>query len=387
MADIFSAAESEMSGNLFAQPTAEENIDDMAEIFAANELVEDDVNAELASIFDNAELENSEDLFTQQEEEESVNDAPIFETVENEEDLFSDALLQTDESISQAGEDIFAEDFFNVGEVQVAEPQSDDTEDFFVVDETQTSSDIDLFSTEEVEPQEDFAQSVLQAIASQDQGIDTPMPLSQYIESDEASIQESMDIPQEEQTMRLVGEIFKTYILAEHNDVLCLVDKHAAHERILYEQLINQRGSAGSQQLLSPVHVDLSAAEKDALLQNSDVLMNAGIEVEDFGGNAVLVRGVPDDVENTDIENLVIEVAARMSENSNDNMNEKTEWVLHSIACRAAMKAGDKAHPEELLALACDILSGRVPMFCPHGRPVVLEITKKELEKQFGRLG
>lgn len=201
--------------------------------------------------------------------------------------------------------------------------------------------------------------------------------------------QTSFTLPAQEQAsaLRLVGEVFKTYIVAEVNNAICLIDKHAAHERILYEQLLAGRGKTSAQQLLSPVAVVLSAAEKTALLQNKEVLEEAGIELDDFGGNEVLLRAVPADVEPKSLEDLVIEVAQRLTLNSKDTMNEKTEWVLHSVACRAAVKAGDKTSPQELVKLAGDILEGIVPPFCPHGRPVVLEITRKELEKQFGRLG
>lgn len=187
--------------------------------------------------------------------------------------------------------------------------------------------------------------------------------------------------------LRLLGEVFKTYILAEHHNTLCVIDKHAAHERIIYEQLVATHGSTDAQQLLAPVSISLSAAEKDALLQNGEALQAAGIEVEDFGGNEVMVRGVPADVQPDNVTDLVLEVANRLAVNGKDNLNEKTEWVLQSVSCRAAIKAGDHTAPEELLRLATAILEGEVPPFCPHGRPIVLEISRKELEKQFGRLG
>ncbi len=187
--------------------------------------------------------------------------------------------------------------------------------------------------------------------------------------------------------LRVLGELFKTYVVAEAGEALCLIDKHAAHERLLYEKIAASRGEAGSQQLLAPVSVPLSAAEKDALLQNTESLLAAGLELEDFGGAAVLVRGVPADVPRGDIEGLVTEVAARLAANAKDSTDAKTQWVLHSMACRAAVKGGTRSRPEELLALAGAILSGEVPPFCPHGRPVVLKLTRRELEKQFGRLG
>ena len=190
-----------------------------------------------------------------------------------------------------------------------------------------------------------------------------------------------------EESLRLVGELFHTYIVAESGNALCMIDKHAAHERILYEKLIKEANQTDAQQLLAPVTVTLSAAEKNALLQNTQALEAAGIEVEDFGGNGVLVRSVPANFDVGNITDLVVEVADRLTVNAKDTASEKTEWVLHSVACRSAIKAGDKTPPEQLLKLAEDILAGIIPPFCPHGRPVVLEITRKELEKQFGRLG
>ena len=186
--------------------------------------------------------------------------------------------------------------------------------------------------------------------------------------------------------LRYVGEVFRTYILAERGDELCLIDKHAAHERQLYEKLAANYGNVPSQMLLEPAAIDLAAEEKQALLDNIPLLENAGLEIADFGGNTVVLRAVPADVEPQNAESLLVEIANKLLKGGHDALSEHTEWVLHSISCRAAIKAGDKSSPQELLALAEKILSGEVPPFCPHGRPCVLKLTRKELEKQFGRL-
>ena len=183
-----------------------------------------------------------------------------------------------------------------------------------------------------------------------------------------------------------VGEIFRTYILAERGDEICIIDKHAAHERQLFEKLAAHYGDVPSQLLLEPLVVELSAEEKTALLANLDLLESAGLEVSDFGGSSVCLRSVPADVEQGSAEDLLVELAAKLAHGSRDALNERTEWVLHSISCRAAIKAGDHTSPQELMALAEKILSGEVPPFCPHGRPCVLKLTRKELEKQFGRI-
>ena len=194
------------------------------------------------------------------------------------------------------------------------------------------------------------------------------------------------DVQEGPAPLRYVGEIFKTYILAERGEEICIIDKHAAHERQLFEKLAANYGDVPAQLLLEPLVVELSAEEKTALLSNLELLESAGLEIDDFGGNSVFLRSVPADVEQGSAEDLLVELADKLSKGSRDALSEKTEWVLHSISCRAAIKAGDKTSPQELMALAEKILSGEVPPFCPHGRPCVLKLTRKELEKQFGRI-
>lgn len=225
-----------------------------------------------------------------------------------------------------------------------------------------------------------------------------PTPEMDYVRNDPHALSALPDVvnttpeqttltpPPASEPLRLVGEVFKTYIITERGGELCLIDKHAAHERILFEQLAKDYGSVPSQMLLVPVQVNLTAAEKQAILQNLAMLTDAGIEVEDFGGSTVVVRAVPADVPVDDVEDMIVELAAKLADGSRDALREKTEWVLHSIACRAAIKAGDRTNAAEMLALAQHIMDGTIPPFCPHGRPCVLKITRKELEKQFGRL-
>lgn len=202
----------------------------------------------------------------------------------------------------------------------------------------------------------------------------------------EETEQLGFDVSAAEPPLEYVGELFRTYILAQRGDEVCVIDKHAAHERQLFEKLAADYGSVPGQLLLQPLAVNLGAAEKQALLDSLPLLENAGLEVEDFGGTTVLLRTVPADVEPQNAEELLMELADKLAKGSRDALNERTEWVLHSIACRAAVKAGDRTSPQELMALAEKILSGQVPPFCPHGRPCVLKLTRKELEKQFGRI-
>lgn len=215
------------------------------------------------------------------------------------------------------------------------------------------------------------------------------LPLPEALDEPQQSVapeQLGFDVQDGPEPLRYVGEIFRTYILAERGDEICIIDKHAAHERQLFEKLAAHYGDVPSQLLLEPLVVELSAEEKTALLANLDLLESAGLEVSDFGGSSVCLRSVPADVEQGSAEDLLVELAAKLAHGSRDALNERTEWVLHSISCRAAIKAGDHTSPQELMALAEKILSGEVPPFCPHGRPCVLKLTRKELEKQFGRI-
>ena len=221
----------------------------------------------------------------------------------------------------------------------------------------------------------------------QDATLHSPAPAPQQTSAAEDTPEQlGFDVQEGPAPLRYVGEIFKTYILAERGEEICIIDKHAAHERQLFEKLAANYGDVPAQLLLEPLVVELSAEEKTALLSNLELLESAGLEIDDFGGNSVFLRSVPADVEQGSAEDLLVELADKLSKGSRDALSEKTEWVLHSISCRAAIKAGDKTSPQELMALAEKILSGEVPPFCPHGRPCVLKLTRKELEKQFGRI-
>ncbi len=185
--------------------------------------------------------------------------------------------------------------------------------------------------------------------------------------------------------LKIIGEIFNTYIITQYENNMCLIDKHAAHERVLYEKLASEYKNVASQILLVPVTVKLSAQEKNAVMQYEQIIKDSGIEAEEFGISEMIIRAVPMDVLPGDAGELLIEIANKLIKNPKETQSEKTEWVLHSIACRAAIKGGDKTPINSLLQLAQDVISEKIPLFCPHGRPVILKITKKEIEKQFGR--
>ena len=189
-----------------------------------------------------------------------------------------------------------------------------------------------------------------------------------------------------ENEIRLIGEAYKTYILVEVNGTLCVIDKHAAHERILFNKLKKESQNSGSQILLAPVTVSLGKEEYVAVTENLETIAKAGFEIEDFGNGTVIVRSCPMDLEDCEIVPLIGEIAEYIIKNRRDITNEHLDWIYHNVACRSAIKAGDESSDLELLALAKQVVNDNEVRFCPHGRPVMIELSKYELEKQFGRV-
>lgn len=201
------------------------------------------------------------------------------------------------------------------------------------------------------------------------------------VQAEQLKIQE--DVPAE---VKFLGEFSRTYILAEMGGSLFIIDKHAAHERILYNEL-KKNARSDAQMLLTPLSMTVSREEHSALLENVAVLEEAGIELEDFGGHTVLVRSFPLILAGADIEGILREIAAGLAEGGHQVNTAKLDWIYHSSACRAATKAGDISQPVELLNLARQVLLQSDIRYCPHGRPVCIEMTRQMLEKQFGRMG
>lgn len=186
---------------------------------------------------------------------------------------------------------------------------------------------------------------------------------------------------------RLVGEAFDTYIILQYgSDALMVIDKHAAHERILYEKLKAEHMSCVAQTLLEPVMVTLSKEEYSAVLMNLAALEEAGFQTEDFGGGTVLVRSAPLLLEGVDVESAVMEIAGHLTSFKTDLTTEHLDWIYHNTACRAAIKGGNRSTDAELIALAKQLEENPDIRYCPHGRPVSMLIKKKDLEKQFGRI-
>ncbi len=186
---------------------------------------------------------------------------------------------------------------------------------------------------------------------------------------------------------RVVGEAFGTYLILERgNDELVFIDKHAAHERLLYERLKAQGSGGEAQALLEPVAVTLDKEEYTQLLAHGEELSAAGFEIDDFGAGTVLVRSVPLLLDGADAAGAVMEIAGHLAAHRKDLTTEHLDWVYHNVACRAAMKAGDPISREEMISLVEELERNPQVRYCPHGRPVYILLRRRDIERQFGRV-
>ncbi len=187
-----------------------------------------------------------------------------------------------------------------------------------------------------------------------------------------------------EREIRLIGEAFKTYIAVERDNSIYIIDKHAAHERIIFNRL-KQNHTVHPQPLLVPVTVKLTPEEYDIALSSEKLLLEAGIELEDFGEGCVVVRSVPSVLGREDVESVLSEAVRSIEGHSRADFD-LLDDIFHTVACKAAIKAGYNTTAEEQLSLAIEVLEDDSVMYCPHGRPVAFRIKKSELEKYFGRI-
>ena len=190
----------------------------------------------------------------------------------------------------------------------------------------------------------------------------------------------------DELNFKIRGEIFNTYIIVEKNgSEMVLIDKHAAHERMIFEELKSKKMAPVSQLFLEPVVVSLSKDEYAAIVDNMDLFAGAGFDISDFGNATVIVRAAPSYLENVYINDIVVQMATYILDHRKNIQSDYEQWLWENIACRAAIKAGKETKPEEMQALVQRILN-EDPRYCPHGRPVAVSMKKYELEKRFGRV-
>ena len=198
------------------------------------------------------------------------------------------------------------------------------------------------------------------------------------------SVQTELPMPQET-PWRMVGELYNTYIIVEQGDEAFLIDKHAAHERILFEKLKANQESISAQALLTPIPCRLGPDLVGILLENKAFLMELGFEVDEFGDSTILLRQIPMDLLPEDAAEAVEALAADLLNGRKEQVHTIRDTLLHTVACKAAIKAGWKTDDQELLALTRQVMERDELKYCPHGRPICITLSKKQLEKQFKR--
>ena len=198
------------------------------------------------------------------------------------------------------------------------------------------------------------------------------------------SVQEALAMPSPI-SWRMVGELYNSYIIVEQGEEAFLIDKHAAHERILFEKLKANQEKISAQTLLTPIPVRLSPEAAAELLSNASLLEELGFEAEEFGDNTVLLRQIPMDLSPDDAAEAAESLAADLLNGRKERKDTVRDELLHTVACKAAIKAGWVTSETELLALVKQVMADEDLKYCPHGRPICITLSKKQLEKQFKR--
>lgn len=212
-------------------------------------------------------------------------------------------------------------------------------------------------------------------------------PLKEISENKTDNNDALTELPKEQTKLRFLGEAFNTYIIVEKNDnEVLIIDKHAAHERIIYEKLKADSGSANVQYLLTPITVTLDKIDYDAAVSNLDMFAKCSFDVEDFGNGTLLVRSAPQYLAAIEIADCITEMSGYIASGKKDIYTEKMDWFYHNVSCRSAIKAGNKSTVQELMDIAWTLEKNPQIKYCPHGRPICIVMTKYEIEKQFGRL-
>lgn len=240
----------------------------------------------------------------------------------------------------------------------------------------------------EVQKVNPFEELELEKITTEEKksDVDVVLPTERQTNFSSENIEIKTLIDEDKQSFRFIGEAMNTYIIVEtDNNKLVLIDKHAAHERIIFEKLKREKGTGSVQLLLIPITVTLEKNEYTVAIEHLDMFRNVGFDVEDFGNGTLIVRSVPSYLRNDDVEDTIIEICGYIAENRKNVMSEHMEWIYHNISCRSAIKAGDSSTAKELIDIAKTVFSDDSIRYCPHGRPVCIELSKYEIEKQFGR--
>ena len=217
------------------------------------------------------------------------------------------------------------------------------------------------------------------------QEVYTPkVPTTPVVAEPPAPEQVVMPMPQEI-PWKLIGELYDAYVLVQQGDDAFLIDKHAAHERILFDKLKENQEAISAQALLTPIPCRLSADATAILLDNRELLKTLGFEIDEFGDNAVLLRQIPMDLSPDVAADALETLASDLQNGRREKKTNMRDEMLHTVACKAAIKAGWHTDEKELLALVSQVMAREDLKYCPHGRPICISLSKKQLEKQFKR--
>lgn len=208
-----------------------------------------------------------------------------------------------------------------------------------------------------------------------------PQPSAPQAERD--AVQQELPLPTRD--WRIVGEVFQTYIIVEQGDRVIFMDKHAAHERILFEKLRRQPENVTGQLLLAPILCEPAREEAALLLENQELLRQCGFEVSDYGGGTLAIRQIPADLDPAEAEATINAIASDLRTGRGVDLSDRRDRLLHTVACKAAIKGGWHTEGPELRALVAEVLSREDLKYCPHGRPICVEMTSAQFEKQFKR--
>ncbi|MDD6483013.1 MAG: DNA mismatch repair endonuclease MutL [Clostridiales bacterium] len=220
----------------------------------------------------------------------------------------------------------------------------------------------------------------------------TNLFFSDVADISEPQPQKTEEKPAEEEYIepyfKIIGQLFNSYIIAQNDSEMLLIDQHAAHERLKYEELLEemQNTSIMSQILIEPETVRLSPVEMAAYIQNRDTINALGFDSEEFGDDTVIVRSVPGDLEPGEVEGLMIELVTQCASLKNELISQRNERLTYTIACKAAVKANTAMSQGEMETLVRRVLRLKNINTCPHGRPIIITMTKKEIEKEFKRI-
>ena len=184
---------------------------------------------------------------------------------------------------------------------------------------------------------------------------------------------------------KIIGEALSTYIIAEKGDTLLLIDKHAAHERVIFDRLKAEQGDVMPQIFAVPVVCDMDPEAAALLLENAKLLRSIGFELEEFGGSSIILREAPADIEAGDVRAMLDAVCEKLAITGRADAADIKDGILASVACKAAIKAGKSSEQAEIRAIIEAVIEDGVK-YCPHGRPVVLELTREALNKNFKRI-